>query len=486
MLALNELRGVGKRDWMGLREFSQNRYPKLWKPVEHYFPGGLVNSRRRAGHRPDRGVRRRATSTSSRATRTGSSAPTASTSASTWTATTRSGASTSRRSSGSRSTPASTASSSTRPSCRWARSSTARCFCKDCMKGFRGLPAGAAAVSASSSTAWTSTTFHYGDWLLERGLRLPGAAATTTPLFGEYYRYQCGADQDATSASWPTTRASTAASRAARCSSPATSSTSTRQYLALADDVDLVITEMRNTTYRQPEWYRYVAGFAGDKDVVVVENPYGGVVPELIGRWRGQGARPVPAVAVRGGGARREHERAVRLVDGQRDRGLVLRAARAVRRDPGLPRRPRAACSRADHTRSPSSTASRPLAEPIARRDEFADNRTNAPRRRECRSRRAAEPSASPAAVRRRLLPRRRAARRRARRRRPEQYRTLVLPDCDHLTAGAGRGCCGAYLDAGGELVEFPAAADPQLVVTAGETDFAVCVQRVAGGRPCT
>ena len=61
-------------------------------------------------------------------------------------------------------------------------------------------------------------------------------------------------------------------------------------YLPLVDDVDLVITEMRNTTYRQPEWYRYVAAFAGDKDVVVVENPYGGVVPELIellGRGRG-------------------------------------------------------------------------------------------------------------------------------------------------------------------------------------------------------
>ncbi len=58
VLSINELRGVGKRDWMGLREFSSNRYPKLWKPVEHYFPDGLVNCRRRAGHRPDRGVRR--------------------------------------------------------------------------------------------------------------------------------------------------------------------------------------------------------------------------------------------------------------------------------------------------------------------------------------------------------------------------------------------------------------------------------------------
>ena len=44
ILALNELRGAGKRDWLGLREFSQNRYPKLWPPFEHYFPGGLVNS----------------------------------------------------------------------------------------------------------------------------------------------------------------------------------------------------------------------------------------------------------------------------------------------------------------------------------------------------------------------------------------------------------------------------------------------------------
>ena len=44
VLALNELRGDGERAWLGLREFSQNRYPKLWKPLEHYFPDGLVNS----------------------------------------------------------------------------------------------------------------------------------------------------------------------------------------------------------------------------------------------------------------------------------------------------------------------------------------------------------------------------------------------------------------------------------------------------------
>jgi hypothetical protein len=44
ILSLNESRGVGKPAWLGLREFSQNRYPKLWPAFEHYFPGGLINS----------------------------------------------------------------------------------------------------------------------------------------------------------------------------------------------------------------------------------------------------------------------------------------------------------------------------------------------------------------------------------------------------------------------------------------------------------
>ena len=44
VLSMNELRGVGKRGWLGLREFTQNTYPKIWKPLEDYFPDGLVNS----------------------------------------------------------------------------------------------------------------------------------------------------------------------------------------------------------------------------------------------------------------------------------------------------------------------------------------------------------------------------------------------------------------------------------------------------------
>jgi hypothetical protein len=45
-------------------------------------------------------------------------------------------------------------------------------------------------------------------------------------------------------------------------------------YYALEPAVDVIVTEMRNTTWRQPAWYRYAAGFGGAKPVVVVvENP---------------------------------------------------------------------------------------------------------------------------------------------------------------------------------------------------------------------
>jgi hypothetical protein len=45
LLGLNIMRGQGKQTWYGLREFSQDKYPKLFKKTfRDYFPGGLINS----------------------------------------------------------------------------------------------------------------------------------------------------------------------------------------------------------------------------------------------------------------------------------------------------------------------------------------------------------------------------------------------------------------------------------------------------------
>jgi hypothetical protein len=54
------------------------------------------------------------------------------------------------------------------------------------------------------------------------------------------------------------------------------------QYMPLQPEVDIIATEMRNTLYRQAYWYRYANGFANGKPMTVVENPYGGIVPELL------------------------------------------------------------------------------------------------------------------------------------------------------------------------------------------------------------
>ncbi|MEU4196913.1 alpha-amylase family protein [Kribbella sp. NPDC026611] len=277
VLALNELRGAGKRGWMGLREFSSNRYPKLWKPVEHYFPQGLVNSEGepvvdlieecvvRDIHQqpchahwvecPDREHQCYYMDRNNPVWREYLKAVI--------------------RIQIDAGVDGIQLDEAELPMGAFQYGA---CFCKDCMKGFRAYleehpPAVLAGVDLS--------TFHYGDWLLGQGYDFKDGREST-PLFGQYYAFQCRSIKKYFGELADYARAY-ARSTGREIIVSGNFFNLEPMYLALADDVDLVITEMRNTTYRQPEWYRYVAAFAGDKDVVVVENPYGGVIPELIG-----------------------------------------------------------------------------------------------------------------------------------------------------------------------------------------------------------
>ena len=44
LLALNKLRGVGKKGWIGMRELSTDRYPKIFPSIKKYFPNGIKDS----------------------------------------------------------------------------------------------------------------------------------------------------------------------------------------------------------------------------------------------------------------------------------------------------------------------------------------------------------------------------------------------------------------------------------------------------------
>src|SRR5215217_7412915 len=156
------------------------------------------------------------------------------------------------------------------------------CFCKDCMKGFRHylknlpedqFPAELRGVDLE--------TFHYGEWLLAQGYDFK-TKREQTPLFFDYHRYQTRQIFRYFSELADYARQYAAKKGRKVLVSGNFFNLVAHWYYAMEPKVDLIITEMRNTRYRQPAWYRYVAGFAAAKPVIVAENPYGGVVPDLV------------------------------------------------------------------------------------------------------------------------------------------------------------------------------------------------------------
>jgi hypothetical protein len=339
------------------------------------------------------------------------------------------------------------------------------CFCKECMRGFaehRGEPG-----------------FHYGEWLLERGHEGTGPDA---PLFWEYTAFQRGQITRYFGELADYAR-EYAASRGREVLVSGNFFNLYDQYLPLEPKVDVVITEMRNTTYRQPDWYRYVAGFARHKPVIVVENPYGGVVPELIEEL----------------GRGRAHDRF----------RMSLYEAAALGVNMSVPYgswmgsviedsfyAPHDLCVEiqsflADHEhlfsrRTYSDVAVvysvRSHSELMTRRDAFADNRENVSANVEvpftdaCRTLSDARQPYDVVMFADGEL-------------RPDDltladlrgYRTLVLAGCHDLT-GEQQELVREYAAAGGRVVEAVELDDPQVVVDADAAEFALCIHRVKAG----
>ncbi|HEX2989027.1 MAG TPA: alpha-amylase family protein [Anaerolineales bacterium] len=281
ILSFNELRGEGKRVWMGLREFGQNRYPKLWPPFEKYFPNGLVDSEgNRVTDLIENCVSRDIHGVACHAR---------------WVECTDR-------------EHECYLMDRNNPVWREYLKAIIRiqidagvdgiqldeaelpitsfqyggCFCKDCMKGFRkylkDMPEG---QRPAELLGVDLDTFHYGEWLLARGIDLK-EQRNGAPLFWEYHRFQTRQIARYFGELADYARAYAAEKGRKVLVSGNFFNLIAHWYYAMEPKVDLIITEMRNTRYRQPAWYRYVAGFAAGKPVIVAENPYGGVIPDLV------------------------------------------------------------------------------------------------------------------------------------------------------------------------------------------------------------
>jgi hypothetical protein len=106
-------------------------------------------------------------------------------------------------------------------------------------------------------------TFHYGEWLRRQGLSIAVSRAQT-PLFRHYADYQGLAVRDSFAELTRYTR-EYAAAKGRDVVVSGNFFNVFPYYDALVPHVDVLVTEMRNTRHRQPAWYRYAAGVAGDK-----------------------------------------------------------------------------------------------------------------------------------------------------------------------------------------------------------------------------
>jgi hypothetical protein len=164
------------------------------------------------------------------------------------------------------------------------------CFCRSCMKQFREYLKTLATRGerVGSMSPADLDGFHYGEYLKSMGVAYPGNPKEV-PLFKQYWDFQLSSfkrffhELVAHAKSY-------AGSKGREILVSANFFNLLPPCFPNEPAVDLVITEMKQTLFKQPYWYRYASGFAGKKPLVVVENPYGGIVPALVDRLnRGRG-----------------------------------------------------------------------------------------------------------------------------------------------------------------------------------------------------
>jgi len=154
------------------------------------------------------------------------------------------------------------------------------CFCKDCMKQFTAWLVERRARGLLGA-AWDGidvASFNYQDHLLANQHTFPQGA----PFFRDYWEFQVRAVKKYFGELADHARAYGREKHQREVLVSGNFFNLMPCYFPIVPKVDVIITEMEHTQFRQPYFYRYCEGFAQGRDVVVAENPYGGIVPDLV------------------------------------------------------------------------------------------------------------------------------------------------------------------------------------------------------------
>jgi len=286
VLSMNELRGVGKRGYLGLREFTQNRYPKIWDPFEKYFPDGLYNSRGEvvtdlfeeccsrdihgnAIHAdwlevPDREHSCHFMNINNPVWREYLKAIV-----------------------GIQIDAGVDGVQFDEPDSPFGALSYGGDFSYDVLQPFKEYLQQLSAELIPESVRLTLDDFHYGEWLLSRGReRVDFTTGGDEGWLAKQYATFLRGRQGTNFHELASYVRDYAATKGRTVLVSANLFDGAIWHESLVADVDLLVPEQRYTLFEQPAWMRYIAAFAGDKPVCINPNPYDGVLPDLVPRMK--------------------------------------------------------------------------------------------------------------------------------------------------------------------------------------------------------
>ena len=153
------------------------------------------------------------------------------------------------------------------------------CFCKDCMREFTEYLAGTGKGKLLGRVGrHRRETLITKEYLLEHGCTYPESC----PFFKDYWEFQVTEVRKYFSELADYARNYALEKHGRKILVSGNFYNLQPAYHPIVPKADIIITEMEHTLFRQPYFYRYSAGFAEGKPVIIAENPYGGIIPAML------------------------------------------------------------------------------------------------------------------------------------------------------------------------------------------------------------